>query len=167
MHNVKIKRVESDADLLPMLGEFERLIDEITRRAYQRFEERGREHGRDLDDWLLTESDVLGAPAAEMTESKGEFQVAVALNGFKPTGISVIAGSRDTIVTVKNGISDGLPSMKVMRHIRYPQLVEVETVRASFDNGILSITAAKAGAAPGGPAMDELRPGEPHRWKAS
>ena len=32
--------------------------DEIARRAYQLFEERGREHGRDLEDWLQAERDL-------------------------------------------------------------------------------------------------------------
>ena len=32
--------------------------DEISRRAYERYEERGREHGHDLDDWLEAERDV-------------------------------------------------------------------------------------------------------------
>jgi hypothetical protein len=32
--------------------------DEIARRAYQLFEEHGREHGRDLEDWLQAEHDL-------------------------------------------------------------------------------------------------------------
>jgi hypothetical protein len=32
--------------------------DEIARRAYERYEERGREHGHDLDDWLEAERDL-------------------------------------------------------------------------------------------------------------
>lgn len=32
--------------------------DEISRRAYERYEERGREHGHDLDDWLEAERDI-------------------------------------------------------------------------------------------------------------
>jgi hypothetical protein len=31
---------------------------EIARRAYRRFEERGYEHGRDVDDWLEAEREV-------------------------------------------------------------------------------------------------------------
>jgi len=30
----------------------------IARRAYQRFDERGREHGRDLDDWFQAEQEI-------------------------------------------------------------------------------------------------------------
>ncbi len=34
----------------------------IAIRAYQLYEERGRQHGRDLDDWLLAEAEILGTP---------------------------------------------------------------------------------------------------------
>ena len=32
--------------------------DAVARRAYQRFEERGYEHGRDMDDWLEAEREL-------------------------------------------------------------------------------------------------------------
>jgi hypothetical protein len=32
--------------------------DDISRRAYERYEERGREPGHDVDDWLEAERDV-------------------------------------------------------------------------------------------------------------
>jgi hypothetical protein len=32
--------------------------DAVARRAYRRYEERGHEHGRDLDDWLEAEREV-------------------------------------------------------------------------------------------------------------
>ena len=33
--------------------------DSVAVRAYRRFEQRGREHGRDLDDWLEAERELL------------------------------------------------------------------------------------------------------------
>jgi hypothetical protein len=36
------------------------LEEEIRRRAYELYEERGREDGRDLDDWLRAEAEVTG-----------------------------------------------------------------------------------------------------------
>jgi Protein of unknown function (DUF2934) len=36
--------------------------DEIARRAYERYEARGREDGHALDDWLDAERDLNGAP---------------------------------------------------------------------------------------------------------
>src|SRR6202163_494243 len=34
---------------------------DIARRAYERYEERGRERGHDIDDWLQAERDLQGA----------------------------------------------------------------------------------------------------------
>jgi hypothetical protein len=34
---------------------------EIARRAYELYERRGGEHGRDLDDWLLAENELRNA----------------------------------------------------------------------------------------------------------
>ena len=42
-----------------------KLTGEITRlRAYRFFEERGYEHGHDLEDWLRAEAEVLGKKLA-------------------------------------------------------------------------------------------------------
>ncbi len=40
------------------------LQDKIRFRAYQIFEERGYQHGRDLDDWLQAEAEVLRSKLA-------------------------------------------------------------------------------------------------------
>ena len=46
--------------------------DSVARRAYQRFEERGYEHGRDMDDWLEAERELrdsrTGEPGAATQE---------------------------------------------------------------------------------------------------
>jgi DUF2934 family protein len=39
------------------------LEEEIRRRAYEIYEERGREDGHDLDDWLRAEAEVIGTGA--------------------------------------------------------------------------------------------------------
>ena len=39
------------------------LEEEIRRRAYERYEERGKQEGHDLDDWLEAEREVLEAKA--------------------------------------------------------------------------------------------------------
>lgn len=42
-------------------GSLELTEEYIRLRAYQLFEERGYEHGYDLDDWLRAEAEILGA----------------------------------------------------------------------------------------------------------
>jgi DUF2934 family protein len=48
------------------------LTEELIRvRAYQFFEERGCEHGHDLEDWLRAEAEIVGnKPAAEAADGK-------------------------------------------------------------------------------------------------
>ncbi len=47
----------------------------VARRAYQRYEERGYEHGRDMDDWLEAEREVRRAePAERQSERSGQSQ---------------------------------------------------------------------------------------------
>jgi len=44
-------------------------VQELIRlRAYELFEQRGREHGHDLDDWLSAESEVIEAVASEVAK---------------------------------------------------------------------------------------------------
>lgn len=46
--------------------------DAVARRAYRRFEERGYEHGRDMDDWLEAEREVRqGGQAGRDSERAG------------------------------------------------------------------------------------------------
>ena len=41
------------------------LEEAIRLRAYKIYEQRGREHGHDLDDWLLAEAEVVGKAFAQ------------------------------------------------------------------------------------------------------
>jgi hypothetical protein len=45
--------------------------DLIARRAYQRYEERGREDGRDLEDWLSAEQELGGMVSERTTRTDG------------------------------------------------------------------------------------------------
>ena len=45
--------------------------DDIARRAYQRYEERGREPGHDVDDWLQAERDLREASSGRVRAAQG------------------------------------------------------------------------------------------------
>ena len=44
----------------PRMQAHPNLEEEIRRRAYELYEERGREHGHDLDDWVRAEAEITG-----------------------------------------------------------------------------------------------------------
>ncbi len=60
----------------PDIGSLELTEELIRRRAYEFYEERGHEHGHDVEDWLRAEAEVMGktalalaAPPVEITRS--------------------------------------------------------------------------------------------------
>ena len=56
------RRTESDSKQARVMNDDLRMsaaaADDIARRAYELYEERGCEHGRDFDDWLLAEHEL-------------------------------------------------------------------------------------------------------------
>jgi HSP20 family molecular chaperone IbpA len=61
----------------------------IARRAHELFEARGREHGRDLEDWLQAESELLCPTSIAMSESKDRVSVRANVAGFDQSEIEV------------------------------------------------------------------------------
>ncbi len=54
-----LSRMPAPQTSMKQPAEFTPLVqDEIRRRAYELYEQRGREGGRDLEDWLRAESEV-------------------------------------------------------------------------------------------------------------
>ncbi|NDJ13051.1 MAG: Hsp20/alpha crystallin family protein [Acidobacteriia bacterium] len=143
METVRITCFERDADAIPAIEEFERLMDHVSRRAYQLFEERGRYDGMDLDDWLQAENQMLGTPAAETEELEGEFRTVVTLPWFQAEDIEISVGPGEMVVRAELLTEAGVPTMKVMRRFQYPKAVEVSLVRAEFADGLLVVVAPK------------------------
>lgn len=136
---------------LPVFGEIAKRFKAIERRAFELFEEGGRRMGRDLEDWLKAEHELLGSPPAELSEKDGVYEMHIALPGFHakeveitatPSGIVVHAAAKrenqaekDNIVWSEFGSSD------VYRHFELPNRIEVDKVTADLENGLLRINA--------------------------
>ncbi len=60
------------------VGSQELTEDIIRLRAYQRFEQRGYDHGHDLEDWLQAEAEVMGKRPAARAEQPKPLQKVVA-----------------------------------------------------------------------------------------
>ena len=58
----------------PISKETEQLQSRIRDRAYQLSQERGHA-GREVDDWLTAESEIIAVPPAELIEKDGTFEV--------------------------------------------------------------------------------------------
>ena len=92
MANIAVQKVEkADVKALPVFEEIEKRLEGVRQRAFDLFQNRGREIGHALDDWLKAEHEVFGWPAAEMTETDGKYEVELTLPGFDAKQVQVTA----------------------------------------------------------------------------
>jgi len=63
-------KTASDSTTKPDEGSLELTEDIVRVRAYQLYEERGCEHGHDLEDWLRAEAEILGKKPGAVGEAK-------------------------------------------------------------------------------------------------
>jgi HSP20 family molecular chaperone IbpA len=141
MSTVLIKRVRhlNGGAKPPAFAEVEKTIEKIQRRAYNLFERRGGLSGLDMDDWLLAEHAVLGSSSAELLESDKELKLMVAV-----PGLIVQANARH-----RHSGADGeirfceFSDDKLCREFGLPSPIDVNTVSASLDKGMLNVVAAK------------------------
>lgn len=128
--------LEAESAMLPALEEFERFTDVIAHRAYQRFEGRGGNDGRDFDGRLQAERQVLGTPASEAVEKEDLLVLYLLLAGFTPEETAVMAGPNGVLLragpTPDEGVSrDGLDQPNVMRRFAFATTVDVD-----FEGGL-------------------------------
>lgn len=155
MSTVLIKRVRhlNGGAKPPAFAEVEKTIEKIQRRAYNLFERRGGLSGLDMDDWLLAEHAVLGSSSAELLESDKELKLMVAVPGVESKDVTVTASPEALIVQAnarhRHSGADGeirfceFSDDKLCREFGLPSPIDVNTVSASLDKGMLNVVAAK------------------------
>jgi HSP20 family molecular chaperone IbpA len=155
MSTVLIKRVRrlNGGAKPPAFAEVEKTIEKIQRRAYNLFERRGGLPGLDRDDWLLAEREVLGSSSAELLESDKELKLMVAVPGVESGDVTVTASPEALIVQAnarhRHSGADGeirfceFSEDKLCREFGLPSPIDVNTVSASLDKGVLNVIAAK------------------------
>jgi HSP20 family protein len=156
MSNVAVRKIEEKAEAARhFFEEVGRMFEEIRQRAFELFANRGCAAGKDLDDWLEAERELLWTPPAGMVESEREFRVRVAAPGFDAKDLQVTALPGAVVIQAetkkeeekkdeKLRISE-LSTRKLYRRIDLPLPVDMERVTAALDKGMLEVVAAKAG----------------------
>ena len=152
MSHVAIKKVTDPAEnRLPVFSEVAKRCEAVRKRAFDLFEQRGRQLGRDLDDWLKAEHELMGWPAAEMVEKDGKYELEMTLPGFEPKEVEVTATPNEVIVHAATEEEKKQEKGKVLwteygsnevyRRFEVPKAINVDKVAAKLDKGILRITA--------------------------
>jgi len=154
MANVTLRKVPTIEDRrLPIFAEAERIMKEISRRAFDIFTARGAVEGHALDDWLAAEREICW-PAGELVDQGKTYELSVALAGFAPQDVEVTATPREIIVHAKTKserkeaesvvLWSEFGTNDVYRRVALSAEIDPEKIVATLDNGLLKVVAPKA-----------------------
>jgi len=144
MGEIAVQKAES------FLDQIHEMEDRVMRRAEEIFRKDGT-FGKDLDNWLSAERELVWKPAIEMTEKGDHFQLQANVAGIDAKDLQVEVTENDLLIkgqtrkeqkkTEGKTCMSEFQSGSVFRAIHFPRKVNPEKVKAELKNGILSITA--------------------------
>ena len=153
-HNAKqpaILRMSDGESMFRRVGD---LFDTLNRRAYELFEARGRQNGRDLEDWFHAESELLGPMPVEISDADGELIVRADLPGFREKDIEVRVEPHRLIITgrrehvhdqqERKTIYCDRKSDEVFRLVGLSDEIDPNKVKAILQDGTLEVELPKA-----------------------
>ena len=145
MGEVAVQKKES------LWDDIRKIEERIMRRAYDLFRGNGSVFGRDLDDWLAAEREVVWKPAIELKEKDNGFELKIAVAGVDPKDITVEATSDDLLVRGETKTekkeekgeiyTSEFQSGSLFRSIHLPKKIDADKVKAEIKHGLLTITA--------------------------
>jgi HSP20 family protein len=113
-----------------LFARLQRLHDSVARRAFEIFESNGRSFGRDLENWLQAESELLHPVHVDVAESNEGLAVRIEIPGFR--------GEQLEVSVYKEYCSD-----QILRVIELPAEVVAGRVAATLRDGVLELKIPK------------------------
>jgi HSP20 family molecular chaperone IbpA len=136
--------------------EVEKMRNHIMKRAYELFEGRGFEFGRDLDDWLAAEREFVWAPPIEVEEGDNEITVKLSAPGVEAKDLDVELTAEDLLVEAERheehekkkgkARTREMRTAKLFRSVHLPKRIDPDSAKAEFKDGMLKLTAKVVGA---------------------
>jgi HSP20 family protein len=135
------------------------LQEAIARRAFELFEGRGAQLGRDLDDWFKAETDLLHPVHLNVIETHDTLTVHAEVPGFEAKELEVsvepqritISGKRESTEERKTAktVYEEQCSNEILRVVNLPVEIEAAKVTATLKHGVLELRMPKTAQAKG------------------
>jgi HSP20 family protein len=132
----------------------ERMQNRIMQRAHEIFTENGGIFGKDLQDWLQAERELVWKPPIELAEKNNEFCLEIAAAGVDPREIDIEVTPEDILIKANIQHEHGEQKGEVyacefargnlFRSIHLPRKIDADKVKAEFKNGLLTLRAPVA-----------------------
>lgn len=133
---------------------FQRVHDAIARRAFELFDGNGHIFGHDLEDWFKAEAELLHPVHVDVSQTDEGLNVEAEVPGFTPKELEVsvearrltIMGKRETKEErkTKKTVYKERCSDEILRVVELPVAINTEKVKATLENGVLSLEMPKA-----------------------
>jgi HSP20 family protein len=156
---VATKQQTSSSTLKPvrpsdLLNQMQQLYDSIARRAFEIFENNGRNFGRDVENWLQAESELLHPVPIDVSKCGEDLRVRAEVPGFTVRDLEVSVEPHRVMIVGKREAKEEAnetktiyterPSDQVLRVVDLPEAIDPEKVSASLKDGVLELTMPKA-----------------------
>jgi HSP20 family molecular chaperone IbpA len=135
-------------------GRVQDTVAALALRAYEIFEQRGRQSGRDLEDWLRAETELLHPARIEIAATAQGLKLRAEAAGFRASDLYVcveprrvtIAGERARSATRAAGttIYAERRSERILRLVDLPLTVDPARATAALRAGICELTLPRA-----------------------
>ena len=135
-----------------IIAENEQVQARIRQRAYEISVNRGHA-GREVEDWLAAESEIISVPPVELAEKADAFLVRVPVAGVDPEDIEVLTTSDQVLIKAGSHSHEAesavihiceFKAAPLFRVLKFPEAVDTKGFKVQSQNGLLTITAPKA-----------------------
>jgi HSP20 family protein len=167
-----IQTTQQQAPASPLFIEAEKLFEQakeftqsIASRAYEFFEARGRELGRDLEDWFRAESELMRRVPVEIKQDENQITVRAEVPGFAANEIKVSVEPKHLVISGKSEetieekeeqrVYSEFRANQFCRELTLPAEVDPAKATATLKDGILELILAKS--AEGKPVNVEVK----------
>lgn len=148
--SVPAKRAETEN----VFDRIQQTYDSIAQRAFEIFDNNGRWRGRELNDWLQAESELLHPVQLELLESNDNLTVRAEVPGFSTKELEINVAPRKLTIAGKHEVQEESKKGKtvysercaqeILRVVDLPADVDSSKVTATLKDGILSLEMPKA-----------------------
>ena len=150
MSNVIIETPETASEIGVLTDAANTINGRIRDRASQMLEESGEVRGNDSENWIHAEEELLQIPESKMDERDGSISLHVTILGYHEEQLKVIATPDALIVSAepkhrhsRNHLA-AIGAKRIFQRFDLPDSIDTGTVQATFENGLLKITARLA-----------------------
>ena len=153
MSQIPVKMVTATNAALHRLRQLMKTVhEEIERRAYDLSLQKGWKSGRELEDWVEAESEVLCCPPSELVESADEIRIKATVPDVDAKTLQVDVLPNSITIEGKVGRAEArsgeniyeIGARRLLRQFALPARIDPEEVTAMLDSGVLRIVARKA-----------------------